>query len=182
MSEMRPWYTQPETFVAVAALIVSLSALGVGVYEASLQRSHDRAEVWPNLEVSVFAGPDGARIQAENTGLGPAVVEAIAVSLDGRAQTNWRSVLATLVGDSTRAYDNSTVFQHSLRPGDRVNLLALPSQSMPTAFWKQIRRVVVSICYRSVFDQKFFVQDTLGSASHWSDVKDCPAQVATADF
>ena len=47
MSEMRPWYTQPETFVAIAALIVSLSALGVGVYEASLQRSHDRAKDCP---------------------------------------------------------------------------------------------------------------------------------------
>jgi hypothetical protein len=182
MSETRSWYTQPETFVAVAALIVSLSALGVGVYEASLQRSHDRAEVWPHLEVQVFAGPEGAKIEAENTGLGPAVVESIAVSVDGRPQSNWRGVLATLVGDSTRSYDNSTVFQHSLRPGDRVNLLALPPQSMPTPFWKQIGRVVISICYRSVFEEKSFVRDTVGSANHWSDVKDCPAQVATADF
>ena len=182
MSETQTWYTQPETFVAVAALIVSLSALGVGVYEASLQRSHDRAEVWPHVEVEVFASPEGAKIQAENTGLGPAVVESIVVSVDGRPQSNWRGVLATLVGDSTRAYDNSTVFQHSLRPGDRVNLLALPPQSMPTPFWKQIGRVVVSICYRSVFEQKWFVQDTVGSAQHWLEVKDCPAQVATSDF
>ncbi len=182
MSETQTWYTQPETFVAVAALIVSLSALGVGVYEASLQRSHDRAEVWPHVEVEVFAGNDGARIQAENTGLGPAVVESIAVLVDGRAQRNWRGVLATIGGDSTRGFDNSTVFQHSLRPGDRVNLVAVSPESMPTSFWKQIGRVVVSICYRSVFEQRWFVQDTVGSAQHWSEVKDCPAQAATADF
>ena len=71
----KPGTREPETFVAVAALIVSLSALGVGVYEASLQRSHDRAEVWPHLEVEAFAGRRRRKVEVENTGLGPAVVE-----------------------------------------------------------------------------------------------------------
>jgi hypothetical protein len=32
----RRWYSEPETFIAVAALVVSISAVVVGVYEASL--------------------------------------------------------------------------------------------------------------------------------------------------
>ncbi len=184
MAETRRWYTEPETFVAVAALVVSLSALGVGVYEASLQREHDRAEVWPHLEVEVFAGTDGAKVQAENTGLGPAVVESIGVSIDGRAQPNWRTVLGTLFGDSARFYNNSTVFEHSLRPGDRVSLVALSAGSVPASFWDQMHHVVVSICYRSVFGQRWQVQDTIGSADHWTDniKKDCPPQGANSDF
>jgi hypothetical protein len=183
MTDARRWYTEPETFVAVAALVVSLSALGVGVYEARLQRDHDRAEVWPHVEVEVFvAGNDGARVQAENTGLGPAVVESIDVTVDGRPQRDWPGALAAIVGDSVKAYDNNTVFQHSLRPGDRVNLLGIPIVSMPSPFWKQIRRMVVTICYRSVFGQKWVVQDTLGAASHWADARDCPSQRAMSDF
>ena len=182
MAETRRWYTEPETFVAVAALIVSLSALGVGVYEASLQRDHDRAEVWPQLEIGVFVGSAGAKVQAGNTGLGPAVVQSIDVSVDGHPQSDWLAALKVLIGDSARTDENNTIFQHSLRPGDRVNLLALPAKSLPTPFWKQMGRVVVSICYRSVFDQRWLVVDTLGHADQWTVAKACPRQSASADF
>jgi hypothetical protein len=183
MTDTRRWYTEPETFVALAALIVSFSALGVGVYEARLQRDHDRAEVWPHLEVEVLVGTDGAKVQAENTGLGPAVVQSIDVSVDGRSQPDWPAVLKMLVPDSAaRRYDDNTVFQHSLRPGDRVNLLGLPVASLPTRFWEQIGRVVVSICYRSVFDERWLVVDTLGHADQWTDAKECPSQGAKSDF
>ena len=81
----RPWYLEPETFVAVAALIVSFSALGVGVYEASLQRHHDRAEVWPNLELGTFTTGDEREGRWWTTrGWDPAVVEAIAVTVDDK--------------------------------------------------------------------------------------------------
>jgi len=33
MSDDRPWYREPETFIAVAALVVSISAVAVGIYE-----------------------------------------------------------------------------------------------------------------------------------------------------
>src|SRR5690242_1629174 len=36
MNDVRPWYLEPETFIAVAALVVSCSAVGVGLYEAHL--------------------------------------------------------------------------------------------------------------------------------------------------
>lgn len=41
MATERRWYAEPETFVAIAALTVSISAVVVGIYEASLQRHHD---------------------------------------------------------------------------------------------------------------------------------------------
>lgn len=182
MADTHKWYTEPESFVAIAALIVSLSALGVGVYEASLQRQHDRAEVWPHVEVGLFVENTGANLQVENTGLGPAVVESIEVSIDGKPQHNWRGILHAVVGDSLRPYSNNTVYEHGIRPGDRVNLLGLPRESLPTPFWEQMKRIVVTICYRSVFGERWIVRDTLGVANHWDDVSDCPAQVATADF
>jgi hypothetical protein len=141
MSETRKWYTEPESFVAIAALTVSLSALGVGVYEANLQRQHDRAEVWPHVEIELFADASGAKLQAENTGLGPAVVQSI-----------------------------------------EVILLGLPDASLPRPFWDRMKRIVVTICYRSVFGDHWIVRDTLGAARHWNDASDCPAQVPTADF
>lgn len=182
MSETRKWYTEPESFVALAALIVSVSALGVGLYEANLQRQHDRAEVWPHVEIELFAGDSGAKLQAENTGLGPAVVESIEVGVDGKAQHNWAGILHTLVGDTLRSYSNATVYEHGIRPGDAVTLLGLSRETLPKPFWEKMKRIVVTICYRSVFGDRWVVRDTLGTANHWRDTADCPAQDPKADF
>lgn len=182
MPDSRKWYTEPESFVAIAALVVSLSALGVGVYEARLQRTHDRAEVWPHVEIGLFLEKNGANLTVENTGLGPGVVESIEVSIDGKAQHNWRGILQSLVGDSLRSYSNNTVYEHGIRPGDHVTLFGLPRESLPAPFWEQMKRIVVTMCYRSVFGERWIVRDTLGVANRWEEVSDCPAQVATADF
>jgi hypothetical protein len=64
MSERR-WYTEPETFIAAAALVVSVSAVVVGLYETSLQRHHDRAEVWPHVEIATFTGDQGTTVTVE---------------------------------------------------------------------------------------------------------------------
>ena len=182
MSEDRPWYREPESFVAVAALVVSFSALGVGVYEARLQRQHDRAEVWPNLEVGTFTSSDGASVIVDNTGLGPAVVEAVAVAVDNTPQHTWRGVLQALLGDSTRNFGNTSLADHGVRPGDRVELLRLPVPSVPTPFWAQIGRVRIRVCYRSVFDERWMLEARLGAANRRAPVTACPAQVSGDDF
>src|SRR3954463_2920805 len=95
MNADRRWYTEPETFIAIAALVVSVSAVVVGLYEASLQRHHDRAEVWPHVEIQVFTKQTGAAIALENTGIGPAIIQSVVVTVDGRPQASWRDVLRT---------------------------------------------------------------------------------------
>jgi hypothetical protein len=182
MSENRPWYREPETFVAVAALIVSLSALGVGVYEARLQREHDRAEVWPNLELGTFTSGAGASVVVDNTGLGPAVVEAIVVTVDDKPVHNWHGVLQSLLGDSTRAYSYSSLFEHGVRPGDRVQLFGLPPTSMPTPFWQQIGRLKIRICYRSVFNEYWMLDARLGSPNRRTGTDKCAPQAVEDHF
>lgn len=80
----RRWYTEPETFIAIAALIVGISAVAVGLYEASLQRYHDRAEVWPHLEIQVFTKQTGADIDLQTTGIGLAIVKSVTVTVEGK--------------------------------------------------------------------------------------------------
>src|SRR5207302_9887258 len=100
MNDARPWYREPETFIAWAALIVSVSAVAVGLYEAQLQRAHDRAEVWPHIEISTYTTLEGASLFIENTGIGPAIVKSVVVTVDGKPRENWPDVMRAL-GDST---------------------------------------------------------------------------------
>jgi membrane-associated protease RseP (regulator of RpoE activity) len=178
----RPWYRQPDTFIALAALVVSVSAVVVGLYEAALQRRHDRAEVWPHLEVSTFASDRGATVTLTNSGIGPGIVQSVVVTLDGRQVRSWGDVVRSLLGKPAESATITTVAGTALRPGDRVQLLGLPPSQMPSPFWETIRRVRVSICYASVFDQYWTIDAPLGARDVWRTVDHCPPQRPDADL
>ncbi|MFL5501553.1 MAG: hypothetical protein ACJ79Q_09995 [Gemmatimonadaceae bacterium] len=184
MNADRRWYAEPQTFIALAALIVSVSAVVVGLYEASLQRHHDRAEVWPHVEIQVFTKQTGAAIALENTGIGPAIIQSVVVTVDGRPQASWRDVLRTLNGVQPVGFGNYSAVQHGLRPGERLTLLDLPVADLPANFWKSIARVGVRVCYASVFDEHWIVESKkLGDGPiSWADIARCPPQADSADF
>lgn len=182
MSDGRPWYREPETFIAIAALVVSISAVAVGIYEASLQRAHDRAEVWPHLEIGTFVDGPGARIIVENGGVGPAVIKSIGVAVDGRAQQSWAGVFASLVGDKTKQFGHQTIADLAIRAGDKLVLTTLPTDAFHGDFWDSVKRVDVVVCYTDVFEDAWRLTANLGSKLKWERVKTCPPQAANADF
>jgi hypothetical protein len=183
MSDDRPWYREPETFIAVAALVVSVSAVVVGLYEAALQRRHDRAEVWPHVEISTFIVPQGAAVRLDNTGIGPALVKSITVSVDGKSQHSWEEALTTLYGHEPPPHSSSTVTEHALRAGDQITIVGVGAKDLPTNFWKWIGRVKVSVCYSSVFAESWRVTDNyLGGSSTWESVANCSPQPAGFDL
>ncbi|MGH7648494.1 MAG: hypothetical protein ACREND_10280 [Gemmatimonadaceae bacterium] len=175
------WYREPESFIALAALIVSLTAVVVGVYEAALQRRHDRAEVWPNLEVQTFRTVNGATIQLDNTGIGPAIVKFIDVSVDGKPQRNWPAVLRAL-GDTGARYENSTVANHAIRPGEKATLISLPNQEIPTPFGPWISRVSLRICYASVFDDRWQLIARAWVNGRVESTSTCPEEPDSTEF
>jgi hypothetical protein len=183
-----PWYRQPETFIAIAALIVSISAVVVGVYEAALQRAHDRAEVWPHIEISTFTSSSGASVYLMNNGIGPAVIKSILVTVDGKPQHRWHDVLQQFLGAEPTNFSVTTVADRGLRAGDRLELVGLPLQSMPSEFWRDtfwqtVGRIGVTVCYASVFNEYWEVTNAkLGAPSKWKDVKSCPAQPDSVEF
>ena len=179
----RRWYTEPETFIAIAALIVSISAVAVGLYEASLQRYHDRAEVWPHLEIQVFTKQTGGEIDLQNTGIGPAIVKSVTVTVDGKRAADWKGVLRTLNGTDPAPFGNFSAVEHGLRPGDRLSLVDLPLADLPHDFWKTIPRVGVSVCYASVFDEHWIVESKqLSNGVAWREVPACPTPPSNEAF
>ncbi|HEY6924688.1 MAG TPA: hypothetical protein VI653_14540 [Steroidobacteraceae bacterium] len=182
-SRQRRWYTEPETFIAVAALVVSISAVVVGIYEASLQRNHDKAEVWPHLELATYVMPRGGVLRLENTGIGPAIVHSIVVTVDGRVYHDWGGVLEALFGKRVALLETSTVAEHALRAGDQVTLVAVRAADLPPGFWTYVKRIAIRICYGSVFDEDWLlVTAQLSTSSTWQSVSKCEQQPKDMDF
>lgn len=182
MPDERAWYREPETFIALAALVVSVTAVVVGLYEAALQRKHDVAEVWPHLEISTWVNDTSATFQIDNTGLGPAVVQFVDVRVDGKAQRTWDDALRTLYGHEPPPHSEATAVEHALRPGDRTVLVTLPIRDVPRDFWTWAGRLSVRVCYASVFEQHWIVTDTVGKSDKWADAAGCPAQPTNTDL
>src|SRR4051794_25905757 len=172
MPNPRPWYREPESFIAVAALLVSLTTAALGGYEAYLQRAHDRAEVWPHLEIATYTKPTGAVIYLDNTGIGPGIVEQFVVSVDGRPMQNWPAVVEQLSGKAPGPFTNVTVRNHGMRPGDRIALADVPSAALTKDFWESAKRVSMTLCYRSVFNERWTLTvPQLGQELVWTNEK-----------
>ena len=183
MSDDRPWYREPESFVAIAALIVSISAVVVGVYEAALQRRHDRAEVWPHLEIGTYTSPRTVAVKLENNGIGPAIVQSVIVTVDGKPMSNWPQVVRALIGHKTMLMSYESATQRGIRAGDNVTLVEVPTDSLPPGFGESVKRVSLSVCYTSVFDEAWQIHDdSLTVGSVWKPVDKCPAQPKNSDF
>ena len=185
MPESRRWYTERETFVAVAALIVSISAVAVGIYEASLQRHHDRAEVWPHVEIQLFYSDTGVTLSLENSGIGPAIVETMIVSVDSQPRRSWLDVLTAMNGGRPKTgFSYYSATQHALRSGERLDVVHEPRADLPDSVGRAMARTSIYVCYGSVFEQFWSVSVAhLGrSAISWTPVKHCPAQPDSTDF
>jgi len=182
LNDSRRWYSEPQTFVAVAALVVSLSAVAVALYEASLQRAHDRADVWPHLEIGTFVTPTGADVFLTNGGVGPGIVKSVSVSVDDKPKRSWADAMLALRDSAPTTFSNTTVVDEAVRAGDRVTLLELQRKDLPPDFWKWIGRVGVRVCYSSVFDDSWQLIARLGASRTWQHVKSCPDQPRSIEF
>ena len=182
MSDGRPWYREPESFIALAALVVSLSAVVVGIYEASLQRAHTRAEVWPHMELSTYVTPQTVSVYVENTGIGPAIIHYAVVSVDDKPAIDWRDALKTLLGAPPAQFNRLSVADRSMRAGDKTTVLDVQTSALPVGFVKTAARISVAICYTSVFGDAWMMTTHLGERNVSKNLDKCPAQPANADF
>lgn len=169
-----------EMIVAFAAIFLSVCGLVVSIYEANLERHFHRAQVWPRLQVTT-SNARGFQFQVSNAGIGPAVIEQVSLSIDGTPMTDWAGAVLKLTGETPHGATMSTLGMRVIRPGEVVDVLSLPADSVliPRLF-AALGKVGMQICYRSVFDERFLLVMPPGDAEPRIDeVKTCPQGAKT---
>ena len=172
---------EPEMLVGFAAILISVCAVAVGAYEAYLQRKHDRAQVWPHLELTLTSAPTGAALQVINAGIGPAVVRSVNLLVDGRPKSGWPEVFTTLLNHQPARYSTSTIRERVLRAGEQVTLVALPTAELPPDLPARLGRIGIDVCYASVYGEIWTLRSRgLGGSTEWSEGGQCPHQEGPA--
>jgi hypothetical protein len=152
------------SFIAVA---LSMLALGTSAYQSMLMRDQtklmqvqSRASVWPSLSIGEndthTATTDEFTWRVDNNGVGPAKIESVEVSLDGKPYRNWKTVSATLMPDrpfhAAQSSINGLVLPPSLNRETTVEMVKLTEPDLARAFHDAQSRFKIHICYCSVYD------------------------------
>jgi hypothetical protein len=93
------------------ALAVSFLALALGIWQARLMseqtrlmQQQARAGVWPYLSIGYALVADGDKRgytwRIDNDGVGPARIESVTLTLDGKPLEHWKDVFGALYGDA----------------------------------------------------------------------------------
>ncbi len=154
----------PEMLVALSAVLLSVCGLFISIYETSLIRQAQRASVWPHVEVGVSVTQAGIKLRVQNTGVGPARIQACAVTYKGKTQTDWSDLIRRVAGDEA----DSVGFNRSLINGrvlplnsSKLDIFSMTADS--GAVEREVAALLgrtilegdldVTVCYCSVYDE-----------------------------
>lgn len=159
----------PEMITAISAVFIGVCAIGVSLYETSLIRQAQKGSVWPALGGGYSYNQDGFSYLLENSGVGPAIIEYIILSVDDEPVDTWSQFFEKLDVDVT----NYLVTQASGRiisPQSTVDILFIPPSKIIDQIADQQSRVKVEVCYCSVYDD-CWINNSL--ADRAKEVADC---------
>jgi len=164
LARKRSWIAELNSSIA---LLISLVALSLGAYQARLMneqtrlmQSQSRASVWPYLSIGYSINDIGEKRgctwEIDNDGVGPARIESVTLSLDGKVLRDWQEVFHALFGDAQVPATYSQIYGKVLPPNTNrqttIEALHLTDMEQAKAFFRAQDRFDMTICYCSVYD------------------------------
>jgi hypothetical protein len=142
-------------YEAAVATGVAVLAVAVSAYTAYVQRQQVRAQVWPVLEINSGNEPE-LRLWIANKGVGPAVIRAVHVTLDGKPMRNWNDLLHALYGPGRYSYAIDTIGGRVLSPNETLPIFVPrfegAQKELAARFDNDRFRIGMDICYCSTLD------------------------------
>ncbi len=151
-----------DAVTALIAALIGVLALLVSGYTAYIQRQQVRAEVWPRLLLASFASENALKVL--NKGVGPAIVRGVRVGVDGKAQRDWKAVVAAL-GLPPSPLRTSTIGDYVVSANEEVPVVVFADAERFRAFRDTARaRMTIEICYCSTLDDCWTYRDRMDDA------------------
>lgn len=158
MSIQNKWFMQPEMLVGFSAIIVSLVAVGVSLYSASIDREFARASVWPRVIIyrsynySKDTEEEYFKYGVSNHGTGPAIIKYAKVSyLDKPAQT-WSQLMIDNDIHQKPSITQSHISTAVLPANYTIEPLKVTAKDQVKALLEHNKDISITLCYCSVYN------------------------------
>lgn len=168
-----------EFFVAVCALFSSIIAIWVAWDQSRVMRAQQDGMVFPVLQIDGFVSTEEEKIamglRIENSGVGPAIIEAVSLSTNGEKVDSLEPYRGSLPTGYTISW--SGLVGRAVAPSRNFDVLRLewardkisPEQlDAAASSWGELD---IEICYCSVFNKCWI--ETMG-ISRAQPVRSCP--------
>ncbi|MDJ0839686.1 MAG: hypothetical protein QNK37_24425 [Acidobacteriota bacterium] len=148
-----------QMIIALSAVLISLCAVFISVYETWLMRKHQRLSVWPSLAVMTVMTPEKFEVQIRNNGTGPALVKSVHVTVDGETVTNWRGMLRKLYPDQpVPVFSRSQLNGRVIQSRESVPAFSIEAEGWPNKLRRDIERIGMTLCYSSIYEECWVIE------------------------
>ncbi len=161
--------------IALLALLISTLTASAAIYQGRLIANQLSVTVWPYVSYKTTVSNTGVELDVENVGLGPAIIRAAQLFIDGKSQP---SVVAGLheLGFVGKHGDSVSVSSlgagEVIRAGDSIPLARVQSAAFAARAVQLEHRVQIETCYCSILDQCWLAKSGDESPTR---IKNCDA-------
>jgi hypothetical protein len=147
---------------SIVSSLIGASALGLAVWQGYLTRKHNRLTVKPNIRIDRNYSTNPLELSILNTGLGPAIISSIQVTVDNIV------IVAPRVQVLNDALRKIWCNQKNLRfhiyfddeyicAGENHFLVSWqsPNSQESTVFIDQLQRLSIVVAYKSIYGEHF---------------------------
>lgn len=140
--------------LAFSTALIALTAVQLSVTEGNNARLHDHLSVKPHLSISYFTNDKEAGFHLHSTGLGPAVIKWMTVSVDAVGKDSWDEVTKVLGFKGPVNYNFGYLFPGNVVKTDFVSTLYGVQQKKDILKLNDMySKVEIVICYCSVYGE-----------------------------
>ena len=147
-------FIKPEMLIAAFAIFISLSTLFVYIYQSNLMKQQQKMSVWPYLSYVPSWGNDYLNINLINKGIGPAIIENVRLTFDGK-EIDGIEKLMEFVPDSLRSpFSYSSILPGLVvMAGESIPLLNVSDPKTVSYLLNNMlnEKIYIEICYTSVY-------------------------------
>ena len=148
------------------AIIISLAAMFISIYEANIMKSQQTSMVWPYLDMSQQYSNDGFAIEISNKGTGPAIITSVQVDYNGLPVESMEILMDSLNPNRTFGYDilrNSTIGNQVFMSGEKLVVFGLPYNEETRIVQNNLGKIRIRVGYKSVLEEHWFFDSEDGS-------------------
>lgn len=148
-----------QTVLSVVGVVIAVLALYAALTESAAVRQQTAAAVWPFVQLIVenhdTSDSAGFSFAFTNAGVGPARMQDVRVSIDGKATRNWSELIAAVDGDTGAAINRNFISDRVLRPDEKVVVFGTTDPDLARKLIGAISKPksTLTFCYCSIFDQ-----------------------------
>lgn len=169
-----------QTILSVVGVVIAVLALYAALTESAAVRQQTAAAVWPFVQLMIedydTGDAAGFSFAFTNAGVGPARMQGVRVSVDGKVIRNWAELVASVDGDTNAAINRNFISDRVVRPAETIVVFSTSDADLARKLFGALSkpRAVLAFCYCSIFDE-CWLADSGKDLQSPESVEACPS-------